>query len=287
MSLENTTLLVGTGRSGTSWLANLINHRNEYQYVFEPFNTRRCRSLARWRYRQYIPPENKDLDRLRLVESILSGRVREVGWTDKFNQNWSSNRILVKSIRAHHLMGWIKNHFPEIKLVLLLRYPGIVAESKMALGWEIHIDEFLSQEDLVRDYFKPFLPEIQKIKDPFEQHILFWCMENYIPLKQLPKEEDLHVIFYEDLCRIGEKVLEELFTYTGQEFCEEFRASVEKNLKRPSELCRKDSIIRKGKNPLIQYSDPKTIRNHEKVKRILEIFGLEVLYRDLRRFEYE
>jgi len=28
----------GSGRSGTSWLANLCNYRNDFRYLFEPLN---------------------------------------------------------------------------------------------------------------------------------------------------------------------------------------------------------------------------------------------------------
>ena len=49
---RQTVLLAGTGRSGTTWAANIINYANTYRFMFEPFypqavdvlsHCRRCR----------------------------------------------------------------------------------------------------------------------------------------------------------------------------------------------------------------------------------------------------
>jgi hypothetical protein len=38
---RNTIFLAGTGRSGTTWLSNIINYKNEYRYMFEPFQSKK------------------------------------------------------------------------------------------------------------------------------------------------------------------------------------------------------------------------------------------------------
>ena len=37
---RSSVFLAGSGRSGTTWLSEIINHRRGYRYVFEPFNPR-------------------------------------------------------------------------------------------------------------------------------------------------------------------------------------------------------------------------------------------------------
>ena len=34
--LENTVLVAGSGRSGTTWLAQILNFRKEFRMIFEP-----------------------------------------------------------------------------------------------------------------------------------------------------------------------------------------------------------------------------------------------------------
>ena len=41
-----TVFLAGTGRSGTTWLAGLINHDQSYRDVFEPFHPGKVEALG-------------------------------------------------------------------------------------------------------------------------------------------------------------------------------------------------------------------------------------------------
>ena len=82
---------------------------------------------------------------------------------------------------------------------MLLRHPCAVANSKLKLGWETHLDDFLSQDELMEDFLRPFKKGLENAADPFKS--IFSCgVENYVPLRQF-KEGELLVIFYEDICK--------------------------------------------------------------------------------------
>ena len=49
---RRTVLLAGTGRSGTTWVEKVINHRNRFRVMFEPFHQKKVASISHWSYRQ-------------------------------------------------------------------------------------------------------------------------------------------------------------------------------------------------------------------------------------------
>lgn len=124
--------VAGTGRSGTTWISDIINYRNEYRYVFEPFNPYKVGICREFRYRQCLRPENREERFIEPAKAILSGRVRN-SWTDQYNKKFFCRQRLIKDIRANFLLKWIHANFPGIPIILLLRHPCTVANSKLKL----------------------------------------------------------------------------------------------------------------------------------------------------------
>ncbi len=211
---RGTVLVAGSGRSGTTWLSELINHGNRYRYIFEPFHPGKVALCEGFLRKQYLRPEDDRATYLDAAAKILSGNARS-RWFDRFNRKALARRRLVKDIRANLLLGWMRRHFPEMPMILLLRHPCAVADSRLRLGWQDNLDEVMSQEQLVEDYLKPFEADILAAKDPFERSVFLWCVENYVPLRQLGRE-GLHVVFYERLLAEPEEELASLFGLLGE-----------------------------------------------------------------------
>jgi hypothetical protein len=70
---------------------------------------------------------------------------------------------------------------------------------------------------------------VEQSTDPFEQHVIRWCLENRIPLVDLPPGR-LHVVFYEDLVRDPAREIERL----GRHLDIEFDAHVLGSVRKPS-----------------------------------------------------
>ena len=81
ISGDSTILISGMGRSGTTWLSEIINHDNKYRDIFEPFNPNKVPYAKEFKYIQYLNNENKDLKLSNTAKSILSGKIRS-NWTD-------------------------------------------------------------------------------------------------------------------------------------------------------------------------------------------------------------
>jgi hypothetical protein len=269
---SNSIFLAGVGRSGTTWVSDIINYKNEYRYIFEPFHPHRVDICREFRYRQYLRPENQGKDFIEPVKSILSGRIRN-SWTDKFNKKFICKKRLIKDIRANLLLGWIHQHFPNIPIILLLRHPCAVAHSKLKLNWNTHLNEFLAQEELMEDFLNPFRKEIEKAQSDFEKHIFLWCIENYVPLKVF-KQGEIHLAFYENFCEKPEEEIQRLFSFLGKNFDE----TIFLNLKKPSIESRKHSPIVSGGSLIDSWMKHITDEQIRRAVDILSLFGLNSVY---------
>ncbi|MHA1400478.1 MAG: sulfotransferase domain-containing protein [Candidatus Heimdallarchaeaceae archaeon] len=269
---DNAIFLAGTGRSGTTWISNIINYDNSFRYLFEPFHSYRVGICKDFKYRQYLRPENNDVKYLEPATKILSGNIRDK-WIDRFNKKFLCRQRLVKDIRANLMLKWIKTHFPEIKIVFLMRHPGAVANSRLKLNWKSNLDTFLSQPELFEDFLNPFKREILNAKTEFEKSIFLWCIENYVPLKQFSKGE-IHVSFYEKFAVSPEEEIVKLFEFLGRRYDQ----SIYKVLKKPSPEVRKESALISGGSMIDKWRESITKEQLDKMIDILSLFELDSIY---------
>jgi hypothetical protein len=260
--------LAGSGRSGTTWLSEVVNYKGEYRYVFEPFNPARVSAFGHFRSKQYLRPDDAREAFLEPVRLALSGALRDP-WTDRFNATFVARRRLIKDIRANLLLGWMRANFPGMPIVLLLRHPCAVVTSRLALGWKDNLGETMAQEDLVEDFLLPMEVEIRAARDDFERHLFLWCIDNYVPLRQFARGE-IHLAFYEDLLDNPEGGLRSLFGFLGEDLDDRVYA----RLGRPSLLSRRDAPP-----PSVDGWRAHVDANQlERALEILALFGLDRVY---------
>ncbi|MDQ4144467.1 MAG: sulfotransferase [Actinomycetota bacterium] len=269
--------VAGSGRSGTTWLADAINWRNEYRFIFEPFHPQRSPLGGRHLARQYVRPEVRDVHLSRCMASVLSGRVRSE-WTDRHNRKRLVGRRLIKDIWSHLLLPWLRAQFPLVKIVLILRHPFAVVNSQRELrgwGWGADLGPLLRQADLLKDHLGPMKEHLRGAATEFEVHLFCWCIENYVPLRQLGPGE-AHVIFYEDLCVAPGKEAHRLSVFLDKRFDEGWAQFVRK----PSFAATEKSIIRSGGDPLQSWQERLTADEVSRGLEILSLFGLDQIYAD-------
>ncbi len=267
---RSSVFLAGTGRSGTTWLSDVVNHRRGYRYVFEPFHPGRVGAFAHFRPRQYLRPNDRREEFLGPARKVLTGGLRDP-WTDRFHRGFLPRRRLIKDIRANLLLGWMSANFPGMPIVLLLRHPCAVVASRLALGWKDNLFETLEQRELMEDFLSPMEGEVRAARDDFERHLFLWCIDNYVPLKQF-EPGGIHLSFYENLLVHPKEELRRLFAFLG----EDFDAHAYRNLERPSPLSRKEAPYYK---PSVGgWRRQIGGRRLERTVEILNLFGLDRLY---------
>lgn len=272
---RNTVFLAGVERGGTTWVSEIINHAGEYRYVFEPFAPDRVKAARNFRPRQYLRPENQDGKYLKPAWNILSGKTRNA-WTDRFfGGRFVYDRRLVKDIRMNLALCWLHRNFPEMPVVLLLRHPCAVAASRMKLGWRGNLVEtYLSQGELVRDHLAPLEQEIRAAASTdFERHILGWCIENYVPLRQF-RPGEVPPVFYENFCESPREEVEKMFDFLGKKLDD----SVFEAMKVPSPLFRKESAMVSGGRPADDWKRHIAPEQTRRAGEILSLLGLDGVY---------
>jgi hypothetical protein len=266
-------VLAGTGRSGTTWISEVINYRNEYRLMDEPDRNGRIESFAHFNAIQYIRPDDDDPAFVEPLRLVLTGRLRN-DWADRFNTRIVSNKRLVKFIRASLYLKWLVNHFPGLRVALLMRHPCAVCLSQARLDWEIDLhDILLVQPRLMEDFLEPFRDQIAAADTLFEKRLWMWCVENYVALSQL-EPGDVHLAFYENFCDEPEQEIGKLFTFYGKEW----DPSIFEAMQKPSNSSKPDSAIITGKNRVDSWMNHITPDQRALADRMLRQFGLNEIY---------
>jgi len=278
---KNTIMLVGDGRSGTTWISNIINHRNEFRYMFEPFHPTFVKSAKGFRFYQYLRPTDKEPYFLNTARSILTGQLRNKR-VDQYNRRPLYKKRLVKDIFAHLYLKWITEQFPGVRVILLLRHPCAVAISKLKLkkSWNglESPKEFLAKKELVEDYIHPFIEDIKASNSLFEQQIFIWCITHYVILKQF-RDGQIHLAFYENFCIRPKEEIRKLFSFIEKDSKGAVSDKViSQILKQPSQTTQISSAILLGENLIDQWRSNITDEQMDRAVQILKKFQLDTIY---------
>ena len=270
-------LLAGTGRSGGTWLSDILNQRNEYRLVFEPFHPKRAPWMKPFGERRYMRPEEKDPEFLELARSIVTGRVRHP-WTERFNRRFVAHQRLIKEDYANLMLKWLHVNFPGMPLILLLRHPCAVALSFVTHDYKGAVMPLLEQTKLVEDFLHPWVGEIRKARDVFERTLFLWCVEALVPLRQF-RSGEVHVVFFENLVRSPESEISRLLSHLGRSM-DDLQLDLEK-LKIPSLTARRtSSAVWTGADPVESWRSKVSDAQRRRALEILSLFGLDAIYTD-------
>lgn len=265
--------VAGSGRSGTTWVQELVNHARDHRVIFEPFLGTVVPFCRHFERKQYLRRDGDDSDAfLGPAQTILSGEFRNE-WTDQYNDRPAYRKRLIKEIRANLLLHWLRGHFPAVPFVFLMRHPCAVVSSQLRGRWGLRAADLLRQPQLVEDFLAPFEGLIRSARDEFDNLLLVWCVENYVPLRQFGRGE-LFLLFYEELLRHPEREVERLFKFLKRPA----DPSAFEQMRRPSAQSRSWSAVVTGGDPLDSWREHIDARQLRRAAQILRVFGLDELY---------
>lgn len=272
-------LLASSGRAGSTWVANIINSRNEFRFMFEPFREDLVPESTVFRLNQYIRPSDHPDALVAAADAIYSGRVRN-DWVDAYNRRFFCTRRLIKDIRVNLFLKWTRINFPSMPIVFLMRHPCAVARSRMALGWNMDLEfRFLAQPALVEDLLGPFAAGMAAARTEWERQIFAWCVENYVPLAQCDAN-DIHLSFYENFCIQPEAEAAKVGAYLDLRLDRRVGAA----LATPSPTTRTGkrgeglSSILEGHDIVGSWRKWVTDKELERALEIVSMFGLDKIY---------
>ncbi len=271
---SKTLFISGMGRSGTTWLSQILNYDNRYRYIFEPFYPERSDLCNFFEKRQYLRPNTNYPKYLYSANQIISGKVRS-HFLDRYNAKFLCRKRMVKDVQTNLLLGWINQNFKKTKILLTIRHPCAVANSWLKLNWEPLVDVYLNQKELVEDYLKEFEKDIKKAETKYEKLLYMWCIEYYVPLQQKRNNLlEMKQILYEDLCRNFEQTIRSVYEYIE----EKHSPSLYEMKDKPSYTTRPFAAILQKTNLLHSWKDSLTKKQIKQARDITSLFELEKMY---------
>lgn len=279
---DSTIFISGMARSGTTWLAEILNHDNSQRDILEPFLPAKVKTARAFKTNQYLHPDNSDRVLIQNAKKILSGDFRS-RWSDWGNRKFFGTRRIVKDVRTNLMLKWLLRLRPGMPTLFLIRHPLSIHASWKKLGWgrgtetkRGDFEQVISQAELLEDHplIANGLARIDQA-DYFEKSIFLWGILHYVPFRQLIPQDCLFV-FYENLVLKPEEELARIFSHLNKPF--DF-STFRHKIRTPSKTNYHEKNFSVAPETLIQgwkrdFSSAEISRTGE----ILEIFGLNRLY---------
>ncbi|GMQ78951.1 MAG: hypothetical protein BMS9Abin02_1500 [Anaerolineae bacterium] len=215
-------LLAGSGRSGTTWIGNLIASGQGIQQIFEPLHPRfsvQIRHLTGWEVGQrpryqahYMRSDEPHGEWSIYLNEVLSGRERNY-WTDYHRTSYFPERFLIKTIRANLMLGFLSDQFSP-KIIYVYRHPCAVVLSRLKVRWRADVGDILSQDKLVEDYLQPWIGAIGRERDLLGAHAVWWAVENMVASRELESRPH-YAVTYEALVQQPRLEIRKIWSWLG------------------------------------------------------------------------
>jgi hypothetical protein len=276
-------LVAGTGRSGTTWIADLLAAALPCRVMFEPFHSRLVETFGDFHYFHYARPDEPNDPLLSYCQTVFSGSIHHP-WIDRAAGPLFPKYRVIKEIRANLFLKWIRERFPDLPILFVIRHPCAVVLSRIRSRWATDSDiaPFLAQEKLIEDYLRDRMDDIRGAQREEEKHAIVWCVSNLVPLAQFGPDE-LDVFFYERLCTQPEPEIQRMVRILAEAHFEVEEARLGKALRRidiPSGTSLKSSAVMTGEDLVGRWREHLSQSQIANILAVVDAFGLSHLYGD-------
>ena len=227
-------LVVGSGRSGTSWLGQMVQAAGSYISVFEPLHPGHVPgAVPLWG--RYLRPSNTYPPFERFFDRLVSGGGL-TRWSDQENKGAGSRfhpapwlrRLLrpprvIKMIRANLMLGWLRQRY-QLPVIYVVRHPAATIASWLKLGWSGRLSHFSGQTDLIADHLAG--RDVRwHTTDPVEALATRWAIENLVPISQM-RCQGWTVATYEELLADPRREVTRVLEKLGLPFTEQVSLTI-------------------------------------------------------------
>lgn len=281
---KQTILIASVGRSGTTWLGNILSSLNGYKLLNEPLRPDDPSSHeARHRHRPYVDPNEPAPAIRQMLEDAFTGQVfashkwdfKSDGRFGMLFEHLFNQSVVVKSTRSLRILPWIHRNFDLKGTVILVRHPCAVISSMLRSGgWGY--DQLLEEDispfkqavghqapDYLADRFKPAIEDAVTNAEILAH---MWALDYQIALQHHQQTEGqfTHLMTYEEMLIQGQSSIEALCTYLGEKPNEEMMAQL-------NQASRTASSQFSPENTLEQLQKWKRHLSDETIKAILSV----------------
>lgn len=270
-------IIVGTARSGTSWISEIIARQTRYRMLFEPEHENRTKR-GHLLCDLWIDENNASKEVNNYLKDVFNNRV-DCDWiaqnsNRKFKRHlWPflPKKYIIKFVRANLSAKYINSSF-KIPVIHIIRnpYDVIWSQKRANFNWLTDLSHFTKQErlvNLIKNKFDFDISNYEKFTQ-VEKLALRWCIENVIPIEVLePYQYDSKIVKYEEL-------INDINVF--KRLCEEFDLTPIKNIddiyRKPSSKTHKNSVIRTKKERVVDFSNEEL----NQINQMLELFKTQL-----------
>jgi hypothetical protein len=274
--VEDTILAVCPGRSGSTWLAEIISSLEGSLLLWEPLhlgNNPKCKEVG-FGWQNYFRSGESYERQKKYLENLYAGKDLSTRTLTSLEfdllKTVSAKRYVVKHVNAnmilHRIMGW----FP-VQAVLMIRHPCAVVSSQLRHGAWTHLtkENITIPDGMFEDF--PHLKEAFEHLGTIEELLAFeWAVQTHIPLSQTPPHP-WYLTTYERLVVGGEEEVERIFEYLEEPCPTEAKDKLEE----PSATAGKEAAVRRGKDRLQGWTERLDEDQVERILRTVEACGVE------------
>lgn len=264
-------LLAGSGRSGTTWLGNIIAG-DELLTYFEPFDYRRVPSFTGLGLRPYFRPDESHDEWKDVIEKLLTGCLDDKALVNSNEQldPYRCKGTLIKEIRVNGILLWLQRNF-NLKFVFIIRNPCAVALSRLECKWVPEVDSFFENSNIVSDLEVDLKPLKKKALNPLFAHVIMWCFENAIPLRHFGG--NIPIFRYEDIMSDKESLVPTILNSLGLYFNESRQNTFDQlsNMSTRSQIDRNELMF--------GWRNKISVDELSQISDILDVFNLSSVYK--------
>ncbi|MCS3827477.1 hypothetical protein GGP85_002947 [Salinibacter ruber] len=290
-STNETIVIAGFPRSGTTWMLELLRGIPGYKALNEPLLHKEARKEHGFGWRTYIAPEETAPEKHAYLETILTGRLGiSPAWffeadsrPGQLLEHARRTRLVVKFCRLNRMLHWFSDSFDVRGPVFIVRHPcAVVASMLKHESWETATDSVQNhhkEQALHTEFLPPELrslvdPVLAKIKTETELLATLWCLDHYVPLRyHSQKGYPWTLVSYERLVRKGQAELRRITDALGVELTDEMKNQLDD----PSSSVR-DQLHRDAERQLSKWRRRLSEQQIGTVLRIVDDFGLSDIY---------
>jgi len=282
---SRTALVLGSGRSGTTWLAEALARQHRSRLVFEPFHPR-LGAMGEGA-RLFLDPAERPPAFKQAAQRVLSGRARGP-YIDHLRIARLPRGRVVKDVHASNLLAWFRANYPAVPVVYVMRHPIAASLSRLRsdvfYGLGDYLETRAGREDAERSPVAKWLPRYDACRahsEPLVRLVAEWCIENVYALERRD-DRGVALAFYEhavqdpasELTRLGGHCAEALGSADAAEIGQLRRPSAMDWRRTAAAASASDDWARH----LGRWADEVQPSVVEQCLRVLSEFGLDWLY---------
>jgi len=205
-------LLVGSGRSGTNWLLDILSGGNtgDTCVYHEPCSPTYNPGTGAAGWYRYVRASDDDPFLKRICDRCFAGQFTP-GFRGKLHDAEKCNkRIIVKEIAAAVSVEWMAERYKP-RVVVIVRHPCAVVLSDVADSTTHNVDSHpwshaervkavLQMEDLMTDHLHAYRDVITKAETVWERSAVLWAVRNVVLERMVNTYPDWILVRYESLC---------------------------------------------------------------------------------------